>query len=72
VVNAKDVAARVLIGDHCYASGLCDVAASGDLAAIRTLAQLVAEVATVDPSDPLADDAREACWTSSIETLRQP
>lgn len=72
VVRPTDTSGSILIGDHCYASGLCDVAASGDLEAIRTLAQLVAEVASVDPSDPLAGEAREACWKSSMETLRQP
>jgi hypothetical protein len=36
---------RMLVGDWSYAAGLCDVAASGDLDAVRTLADLIADVA---------------------------
>jgi hypothetical protein len=37
--------ARMLVGDWCYAAGLCDVAATGSLDAVSTLADLIADVA---------------------------
>lgn len=56
----------LLVGDWCYASGLCAIAEHGSLDDVATLAELIADVSTrVD--EPL--DALDARWSAGIEAL---
>lgn len=38
---------KLLIGDYCYAAGLCDIAEARDVPAVRTLAGLIADVSVM-------------------------
>ena len=58
----------LLIGDWCYAAGLCDVADHGTLDDVANLAALVADVSTRcdEPIDELAPR-----WDESLEQMRR-
>lgn len=63
-----DPGRRVLAGDYCYAQGLVQVAASGDLVVIEALADLIALSAAA-----VADDRREALaplWAGTVAAIR--
>lgn len=63
---------HLLIGDWCYAAGLCDVAATGDVAAVGTLADLIADVASMVAEAPRPDgapDPREIRWEAALTEL---
>ena len=63
---------QLLIGDWCYAAGLCDVAASGDLDAVSTLADLIADTAIMAEEQPRPDgtpDPRDICWDEALASL---
>ena len=65
-------ALHLLLGDFCYAAGLCDVAATGDLDAVATLADLIADTAALAaegrrPAD--APDPRELRWNAALSAL---
>lgn len=63
-----DAGRRVLAGDYCYAQGLVQVAASGDLVVIEALADLIALSAAA-----VADDRREALaplWAGTVAAIR--
>lgn len=63
---------RLLIGDWCYAAGLCDVAASGHLDAVSTLADLIANTAMMAEEHPRPEgtpDPREICWDNALQSL---
>lgn len=62
-------ALQLLVGDYCYAAGLCDVAATGDLDAVATLADLIADTATLaaEPSGDARDG--ESNWDDAITQL---
>lgn len=51
---------RMLVGDWSYGAGLCEVAASGDLDAVRTLADLIADVAELAGGSRRAELVRSA------------
>ena len=62
----------LLVGDYCYAAGLCDVAGAGDLDAVSTLADLiatVAELALEAPRDGNAPDPRTLAWDEALAQL---
>lgn len=56
----------LLVGDWCYAAGLCAIADEGTLDDVAALAQLVATVST-RAGEPL--DALEPVWSQTIEGL---
>lgn len=59
---------RLLLGDWCYAAGLCEIADHGSLDDVATLAALVADVsARVD--EPL--EALGERWNDATEALRR-
>lgn len=66
-VNPASTDDRVLIGDHCFATGLVEVAASGDLAAVRTLAKLVADISAAGGDHT----AHDRFWTEALAALRE-
>ncbi|MBC7644519.1 MAG: hypothetical protein H7123_05280 [Thermoleophilia bacterium] len=62
----------LLVGDYCYAAGLCDIAAAGDLDAVSTLADLiatVAELALEAPRDGDAPDPGTLAWEAALAEL---
>lgn len=61
---------RLLVGDWCYASGLCDVADAGTLDHVAELADLVADVSSVDagPGEPTI----ERRWNEALARLGRP
>ena len=61
----------LLVGDYCYAAGLCDVAASGDLDAVSTLADLIATTAELALESPRAGDAPDPATLAWDEALAQ-
>lgn len=73
VKTNTDEPSRLLLGDWCYAAGLCDVAQTGKVQAVRTLADLIADVAALasEDRDPSAPDAREVRWDSALAQLDQ-
>lgn len=60
------VATTLLVGDWCFAAGLCDVAENGDLDAIETLAQLIARL-SADPD--AAPSLRDELWSQAMLAL---
>lgn len=63
---------RLLIGDWCYAAGLCDVAATNDLDAVGTLADLIADTAALAAEGPRpssGQDLREIRWDEALAEL---
>ncbi len=63
---------RLLIGDWCYAAGLCDVAATNDLDAVGTLADLIADTAALAAEGPRPAhgvDVREIRWDTALASL---
>jgi hypothetical protein len=68
-------ALRLLIGDWCYAAGLCDVANTGDLDAVSTLADLIADVAALADEPGVSNrsddtpDPRELRWDRALAEL---
>jgi hypothetical protein len=63
---------RLLIGDWCYAAGLCDVAATGNLDAVETLADLIADTAALAAEGPRAagaPDPRDIRWETALQSL---
>lgn len=64
---------RLLLGDWCYAAGLCDIAKTGNVDAVRTLADLIADVASMASEAPEhPDDAanpREIRWSETLSQL---
>jgi hypothetical protein len=61
---------RLLIGDYCYAEGLRDVSATGDVEAVSTLAALIGDIATLATEH--ADDATiEARWELALTALSE-
>lgn len=55
---------KLLIGDYCYAAGLCEVADAGDIRAVRRLADLISTVATTDT------DEHGPAWQTTLKELR--
>ena len=56
----------LLVGDWCYAAGLCEVAEDGDLAAVRILARLVADLSA---GHGAGVEALEARWDEVLAEL---
>jgi len=64
---------RLLVGDWCYAAGLCAVAEAGDLDAVASLADLIADVAVLAAEQPRgagSPDPRELRWDQALSSLR--
>jgi hypothetical protein len=57
----------ILMGDWCYAEGLCEVTAHGSLDDIEVLAQLVADV-SARGDEPI--EQLEPRWTRALAALR--
>ena len=57
----------LLTGDYLYAAGLVEICATGDLAAVATLAELIAQCSR--RRGDRVDDDDEALWASSIASL---
>jgi hypothetical protein len=56
----------LLTGDYLYAAGLVEICATGDLAAVTALAQLISACAS-DRGEGVADD--EGRWTTALAAL---
>ena len=56
----------LLVGDWCYAAGLCEVAEHGTLEDVETLAALVADVSARDDAP---EDQHEAHWDDALREL---
>lgn len=56
----------LLLGDWCYAAGLCDVTEHGTLTDVRILADLIADVAA-RADEPI--DALESRWDAAVAAL---
>jgi hypothetical protein len=72
LVDGASADLRLLVGDFCYAAGLCEVAAAGDLAAVRSLADLIADTAVLALEQPRpadAPDPRELRWDGVLADL---
>lgn len=72
VAGDVDPDLALLIGDFCYAAGLCDVAAAGDLDAVRMLAGLIADTASMALEQPRPEgspDVRELRWDDALAML---
>lgn len=73
MTDGASTAMRLLVGDWCYAAGLCDVAEAGDLEAVATLADLIADVAALAQEAPRPDDVpdpRDLRWSEALADLR--
>lgn len=57
----------LLVGDWCYAAGLCDVIAHGSLEDVRVLADLIADVAARHEEQV---DVLEQRWNDALDALR--
>ncbi|MCW2928776.1 MAG: hypothetical protein JWM86_2744 [Thermoleophilia bacterium] len=57
----------LLVGDWCYASGLCSIADHGSLDDVATLARLIADVSARRADEV---EALEPRWTEAIEALQ--
>jgi len=57
---------RLLVGDWCYAAGLCEVSEHGTLDQVRVLAALVADISARAAE---ADDALESRWDDALAAL---
>lgn len=60
-----DLSLRLLMGDWCYAAGLCDIAQSGDLDAVAELADLIADASAMVAEGASHDDL-ERRWAPTI------
>jgi hypothetical protein len=58
----------LLMGDWCYAAGLCDIADHGTLDDVATLATLIADV-SARADEPI--DALEPRWHDATTAMRQ-
>ena len=58
-----DADLALLTGDYLYAAGLVEICATGDLAAVTALAQLISACAS-DRGEGVADD--EGRWTTAL------
>ncbi len=73
--QAAITANAILAGDWCYASGLELVAETGDINAVRTLADLIADTASMaretnGPEDEVeGNDIRDIRWLSALGNL---
>lgn len=67
VAAAAGADLALLVGDWCYATGLCSIADHGTLDDVATLAELVADVSAAGAA-PVVD--LEPRWTTAIEALR--
>jgi hypothetical protein len=56
----------LLTGDYLYAAGLVEICATGDLAAVTALAELISACAS-DRGEGVADD--EGRWTTALAAL---
>jgi hypothetical protein len=67
IVDGVSPDLALLMGDWCYAAGLCDIADHGSLDDVATLATLIADVSTrVD--EPT--DALEPHWQKTLDSMR--
>jgi hypothetical protein len=57
----------LLTGDYLYAAGLVEICSTGDLAAVATLAELIAECSRRHGAGRIDDD--ETLWASSVASL---
>ena len=64
---ADDVDLALLDGDRLYAQGLAELAAAGDLEAVRVMADVIARSAAALAAGKDAD--AEAAWTQGIRIL---
>lgn len=63
-------AMKLLVGDYCYAAGLTDIAESGDVEAVRTLAGLIADVSVLAAgTEPRDREALEGRWDVALKEL---
>lgn len=64
-------AQRLLIGDFCYATGLVDVAATGDVEAVRILSELITDVAIASTrsDDGATEEAFSGHWDAALTNL---
>jgi hypothetical protein len=67
VVSGASPDLALLMGDWCYAAGLCTIADHGSLDDIATLATLVADV-SARADEPV--DALESRWDETMESMR--
>lgn len=65
-----DADLSLLTGDYLYAAGLVEICSTGDLAAVETLAELIAACSRArGEGRPLAED--EALWDAALAKLSQ-
>lgn len=69
VVATDDQDLALLAGDRLYALGLAELAAAGDLEAVRAMAELIAVSAAAHGAGNPA--AAEAAWAASVPTVTQ-
>lgn len=72
VVNGADDDLALLAGDYLYARGLEQLAALGDLEAVRELSDLISLAAQLHASNhasPAADDGSGALWLAAAITV---
>lgn len=67
---SEDPDLALLDGDRLYAEGLAELAADGDLEAVRTMAEVIAASAVALAEGD--DDAAEAAWEQGIRALGTP
>jgi hypothetical protein len=66
-----DADLSLLTGDYLYAAGLVEICSTGDLAAVETLAELIAACSRArGEGRPLAED--EALWDAALAKLSRP
>ena len=65
--TAEDADLALLDGDRLYAQGLAELAAAGDLEAVRVMAEVIATSAARLAAG--ADEAAEAAWTQGKRDL---
>ena len=63
-------AMKLLVGDYCYAAGLTDIADTGDVEAVRSLAALIADVSVLAAGTEHRDHATlERRWDVALKEL---
>jgi hypothetical protein len=68
--SQADADLALLTGDYLYAAGLSEICATGDLAAVDALADLISRCARNQGDGAAADDP--ALWEATIALLGQP